>query len=147
MGKKVKRIVVCGQRCYLAGLNEDGTHHQTKHLHKEDYLPIGSIINMDGRKFRIDGVDFDKGKVSLQDMALADLRMPIFREAPLAVVRELYEQETEPPVLASDGLELPGEDSDKLPVSIEVNEVPTTPRAVMCCGQKASYRTRTAGWS
>ena len=41
----------------------------------------------------IDGVDFDKGKVSLQDMALADLRMPIFREEPLAVVRELYEQE------------------------------------------------------
>jgi hypothetical protein len=25
---------------------------------------------MDGRKFRIDGVDFDKGKVSLQDMAI-----------------------------------------------------------------------------
>ncbi len=48
---------------------------------------------MDGRKFRIDEVDFDKGKVSLQDMALADLRMPIFREEPLSVVRELYEQE------------------------------------------------------
>ena len=78
---------------YLAGLIEDGTHHQTKHLHKEDYLPIGSIINMDGRKFRIDGVDFDKGKVSLQDMALADLRMPIFREEPLALVRELYEEQ------------------------------------------------------
>ena len=72
-----------------------GTHHQTKHLHKEDYLPIGSIINMDGRKFRIDGVDFDKGKVSLQDMALADMRMPIFREEPLAIVRELYEQQDE----------------------------------------------------
>ena len=55
--------------------------------------------------------------------------MPIFREAPLAVVRELYEQEPEPPVLVSDGLGLPGEDSNKLPVSIEVNEVPTTPEA------------------
>ena len=61
----------------------------------EQYLPIGSIINMDGRKFRIDGVDSDKGKVSLQDMALADLRMPIFREEPLSVVRELYEQQDE----------------------------------------------------
>ena len=55
--------------------------------------PVGRIINMDGRKFRIDGVDFDKGKVSLQDMALADLRMPIFREEPLALVRELYEEQ------------------------------------------------------
>ena len=93
--RKSKELWSVGNDVYLAGLNEDGTHHQTKHLHKEDYLPIGSIINMDGRKFRIDGVDFDKGKVSLQDMALADLRMPIFREEPLSVVRELYEQEQE----------------------------------------------------
>ena len=91
--RKSKELWSAGNDVYLAGLNEDGTHHQTKHLHKEDYLPIGSIINMDGRKFRIDGVDFDKGKVSLQDMALADLRMPVFRQEPLAVVRELYEQQ------------------------------------------------------
>ena len=93
--RKSKELWSAGNDVYLAGLNEDGTHHQAKHLHKEDYLPIGSIINMDGRKFRIDGVDFDKGKVSLQDMALADLRMPIFREEPLSVVRELYEQQDE----------------------------------------------------
>ena len=91
--RKSKELWSAGNDVYLAGLNEDGTHHQTKHLHKEDYLPIGSIINMDGRKFRIDGVDFDKGKVSLQDMALADLRMPVFREEPLALVRELYEEQ------------------------------------------------------
>ena len=93
--RKSKELWSAGNDVYLAGLNEDGTHRQTKHLHKEDYLPIGSIINMDGRKFRIDGVDFDKGKVSLQDMALADMRMPIFREEPLAIVRELYEQQDE----------------------------------------------------
>ena len=93
--RKSKELWSAGNDVYLAGLDEDGTHHQTKHLHKEDYLPIGSIINMDGRKFRIDGVDFDKGKVSLQDMALADLRMPVFREEPLSVVRELYEQQDE----------------------------------------------------
>ncbi len=93
--RKSKELWSAGNDVYLAGLNKDGTHHQTKHLHKEDYLPIGSIINMDGRKFRIDGVDFDKGKVSLQDMALADMRVPIFREEPLSVVRELYEQQDE----------------------------------------------------
>ena len=93
--RKSKELWSAGNDVYLAGLNEDGTHHQTKHLHKEDYLPIGSVIKMDGREFRIDGVDFDKGKVSLQDMALADLRMPVFRQEPLAVVRELYEQEQE----------------------------------------------------
>ncbi len=93
--RKSKELWSAGNDVYLAGLNEDGTHHQTKHLHKEDYLPIGSVIKMDGREFRIDRVDFDKGKVSLQDMALADMRMPIFREEPLAIVRELYEQQDE----------------------------------------------------
>ena len=124
---RAKQLWECGENIYLAGLNEDGTHHQTKYLRREDYLPVGSIVHMEGREFRVDKVDFDKDSVTLQDMALADLRMPIFREAPLAVVRELYEQEPEPPVLVSDGLELPGEDSDKSPVSMEVNEVPTTP--------------------
>ena len=124
---RAKQLWECGENIYFAGLNEDGTHHQTKYLRREEYLPVGSIVHMEGREFRVDKVDFDKDSVTLQDMALAELRMPIFREAPLAVVRELYEQEPEPPFLASDGLGLPGEDSDKLPVSIEVNEVPTPP--------------------
>ena len=91
--RRSKELWSAGNDVYLAGLNENGTHHQTKHLRKEDYLPIGSVINMDSREFRIDRVDFDKGKVSLQDMALADMRVPIFREEPLSVVRELYEQQ------------------------------------------------------
>ena len=126
---RAKQLWECGENTYLAGLNEDGTHHQTKYLRREEYLPVGSIVHMEGREFRVDKVDFDKDSVTLQDMALADLRMPIFREAQLAVVRELYEQEPEPPVLVSDGLGLPGEDSNKPPVSIEVNEVPTTQEA------------------
>ena len=126
---RAKQLWECGENIYLAGLNEDGTHHQTKYLRKEEYLPVGSIVHMEGREFRVDKVDFDKDSVTLQDMALADLRMPIFREAPLAVVRELYEQEPEPPFLVSDGLGLPGENSNKLLVSIEVNEVPTPPEA------------------
>ena len=93
--RKSKELWSAGNDVYLAGLNENGTHHQTKYLRKEDYLPIGSVINMDGREFRVDRMDFDKGKVSLQDMALADIRVPIFREEPLSVVRELYEQQDE----------------------------------------------------
>ncbi len=96
MGKKAKELWSAGNDVYLAGLNEDGTHHQTKHLRKEDYLPIDSVINMDDRKFRVDSVDFDKDKVSLQDMALADDPDADFpEEEPLAVVRELYEQQDE----------------------------------------------------
>ena len=90
---RAKQLWQCGENVYLAGLNEDGTHHQTKYLRREDYLPLGATVHMEGRVFRVDTVNFDKGSVTLQDVALAEMRMPIFREEPLAVVRELYEQE------------------------------------------------------
>ena len=99
---RAKQLWQCGENVYLAGLNEDGTHHQTKYLRREDYLPLGATIHMEGRTFRVDTVNFDKDSVTLQDVALAEMRMPIFREAPLAVVRELYEQEQDEPQL-SDG--------------------------------------------
>ena len=90
---RAKQLWQCGENVYLAGLNEDGTHHQTKYLRREDYLPLGATVHMEGRAFRVDTVNFDKDSVTLQDVALAEMRMPIFREEPLALVRELYEQE------------------------------------------------------
>ena len=92
---RAKQLWQCGENVYLAGLNEDGTHHQTKYLRREDYLPLGATVHMEGRAFRVDTVNFDKGSVSLQDVALAEMRVPIFREEPLSVVRELYEQQDE----------------------------------------------------
>ena len=90
---RAKQLWQCGENIYLAGLNEDGTHHQTKYLRREDYLPLGTTIHMEGRAFRVDTVNFDKDSVTLQDVALAEMRMPIFREEPLALVRELYEEQ------------------------------------------------------
>ena len=90
---RAKQLWQCGENVYLAGLNEDGTHHQTKYLRREDYLPLGATIHMEGRAFRVDTVNYDRGSVTLQDVALAEMRMPVFREEPLALVRELYEQE------------------------------------------------------
>ena len=90
---RAKQLWQCGENVYLAGLNEDGTHHRTKYLRREDYLPLGATVHMEGRAFRVDNVNFDKDSVTLQDVALAEMRMPIFREEPLALVRELYEQE------------------------------------------------------
>ncbi len=120
---RAKQLWQCGENVYLAGLNEDGTHHQTKYLRREDYLPLGATIHMEGRAFRVDNVNFDKDSVSLQDVALAEMRMPVFRQEPLAVVRELYEQEqTEP--------ELSDEELDELPISAVMDgKVQTFPDA------------------
>ena len=120
---RAKQLWQCGENVYLAGLNEDGTHHQTKYLRREDYLPLGATVHMEERAFRVDNVNFDKDSVSLQDMMLAEMRMPIFREAPLAVVRELYEQEQDEPQL-SDG------ELDALPISAVMDrKVQTFPDA------------------
>ena len=107
---RAKQLWQCGENIYLAGLNEDGTHHQTKYLRREDYLPLGATIHMEGRAFRVDNVNFDKDSVTLQDVALAEMRMPIFREEPLALVRELYEQEQDIPKPSNEEL-------DELPIS------------------------------
>nr|WP_242981401.1 DEAD/DEAH box helicase family protein [Faecalibacterium prausnitzii] len=90
---RAKQLWQCGENVYLAGLNEDGTHHQTKYLRREDYLPLGATIHMEERAFRVDTANFDKGSVTLQDVALAEMRIPVFREEPLALVRELYEEQ------------------------------------------------------
>ena len=90
---RAKQLWQRGENVYLAGLNEDGTHHQTKYLRREDYLPLGATVHMEGRAFRVDTVNYDRGSVTLQDVALAEMRMPVFREEPLALVLELYEEQ------------------------------------------------------
>ena len=90
---RAKQLWQRGENVYLAGLNEDGTHHQTKYLRREDYLPLDATVHMEGRAFRVDTVNYDRGSVTLQDVALAEMRMPVFREEPLALVRELYEEQ------------------------------------------------------
>ena len=90
---KSKKLWAAGNNVYLAGLNEDGSHHQTKYLREADYLPIGSIIKLDGRDFRVEHVNFTFKSVSLQDMDLTNSGQPIFRVERLPNIRELYEQQ------------------------------------------------------
>ena len=88
-----KKLWAEGNSIYLAGQSENGTHHRTKYLREEDYLPIGSIIKLDGRDFRVDHVNFMFKSVSLQDMELTNSGQPIFRSESLPHIRELYEQQ------------------------------------------------------
>ena len=67
---RAKQLWQCGENIYLAGLNEDGTHHQTKYLRREDYLPLGTTIHMEGRAFRVDTVNYDRGMKSNEESIL-----------------------------------------------------------------------------
>ena len=90
---KSQKLWAEGNSIYLAGQGGDGTHHQTKYLREEDYLPIGIIIKLDGRDFHVDHVNFMFKSVSLQDMDLTNSGQPIFRVERLPNIRELYEQQ------------------------------------------------------
>ena len=88
-----KKLWAEGNNVYLAGLNEDGSHHQTKYLREADYLPIGSIIKLDDRDFQVEHVNFMFKSVSLQDMELTKNGLPIFRNEHLPHIWELYEEQ------------------------------------------------------
>ena len=75
--------------------DEELEHYHSKAEKRPALLPLGTTIHMEGRAFRVDTVNYDRGSVTLQDVALAEMRMPVFLEEPLALVRELYEQEQE----------------------------------------------------
>ena len=73
--------------------DEELEHYHSKAKERPALLPLGTTIHMEGRAFRVDTVNYDRGSVTLQDVALAEMRMPVFREEPLALVRELYEEQ------------------------------------------------------
>ena len=73
--------------------DEELEHYHSKAKEHPALLTLGTTIHMEGRAFRVDTVNYDRGSVTLQDVALAEMRMPVFREEPLALVRELYEEQ------------------------------------------------------
>ena len=91
---EAKKLWAEGHSVYLAGLNEnDPHHHQTKFLREEDYLPLGTQIQLDGREFVVQHVNFVLQSVSLQDVEMLHNGYPIFRKEPLPSIRELYEEQ------------------------------------------------------
>ncbi|WP_243152251.1 N-6 DNA methylase [Pseudoflavonifractor sp. 524-17] len=64
-------------------------------LHAMDagaYIPLGMELTMDGRRMKIDSVDFQAGTVSLQDLDVKGW-FPIFRSEPISSVRECVKAE------------------------------------------------------
>ncbi|WP_243152321.1 hypothetical protein [Pseudoflavonifractor sp. 524-17] len=56
-----------------------------------EYIPLGMELTMDGRRMKIDSVDFQAGTVSLLDL---DMRgwFPVFRSEPVSLVREYVKE-------------------------------------------------------
>ncbi len=76
------------------GKGADAPYVTVKEQSVADYIPLGMELTVDGRRMRIDSVDFGSGKVSLKDLAIQGW-FPVFREESVAYVRECIEREAD----------------------------------------------------
>lgn len=78
-----------GNDVFVTRPGEDGRQETVKHLKAEDYIPVGMVMDMDGKTVRVDSVDFPNEEVRLTD--ITDKLHPVqFWEKP-SIVREYVE--------------------------------------------------------
>ena len=69
----------------------DAPYEIIKERSAAEFIPLGMELTMDGRRMKIDSVDFQAGTVSLQDLDMKGW-FPIFRSEPIPFVREFIEE-------------------------------------------------------
>ena len=69
----------------------DAPYEIIKERSAAEYIPIGMELTIDGRRMKIDSVDYNAGTVSLQDMELRGW-FPIFRSESIPFVRQFVEE-------------------------------------------------------
>ncbi|MDE7244107.1 MAG: hypothetical protein K2O18_09045, partial [Oscillospiraceae bacterium] len=91
----LKKLLEHGQSVVLAQPDPergpDAPYEIIKERDIADYIPLGMELTIDGRRMKIDSVDFQAGTVSLMDLDTKGL-FPIFHPMPVPVVREFVEQ-------------------------------------------------------
>ena len=86
---KAKDLWGQGNNVLVAQPGEDGKQEMVKHLRAEDYIPVGMVMDMNGKTVRVDSVDFPNEEVRLTD--ITDKQHPVqFWEKP-SIVREYVE--------------------------------------------------------
>ena len=86
----LKKLLEHGHSVLLAQPDpEHGAYEIIKEGDISEYVPLGKELTIDGRRMKVDSIDYANGKVSLMDMELAEKnRYPVFREEPIALIRE-----------------------------------------------------------
>ena len=91
----LNKLLECGHSVVLAQPDPergpDAPYQIIKERDAAEYLPIGMELTIDGRRMKIDSVDFQAGTVSLRDMDLKGW-FPVFRSEPVSFVRQFVEE-------------------------------------------------------
>ena len=92
-----KRLLEHGHSFVFAQPDETGGYEIFNEADAKDYIPIGMELEIDGRKFVIDSVNFAADEVSLQDVTFqSHTGYPIFRTEHVAFVHSFVEEQQKP---------------------------------------------------
>ncbi len=92
----LKKLLEHGKSVVLARpdaeRSKDAPYEIIKEHSAADYIPIGMELTIDGRRMKIDSVDYNAGTVSLLDTELRGW-FPIFRSESIPFVRQFVEEQ------------------------------------------------------
>ena len=116
-----KRLLEHGHSFVLAQPDETGGYEILNEADAKDYIPIGMELEINGRKFVIDSVDYGADEVSLRDVTFqSHTGYPIFRAEHVAFVRSFVEEQQKPLSYTIQPVEVYAAEENHLPYDVVI---------------------------
>ena len=116
-----KRLLEHGHSFVFAQPNETGGYGIFNEADAKDYIPIGMELEIDGRKFVIDSVNYGADEVSLRDVTFqSHTGYPIFRAEHVAFVRSFVEEQQKPLSYTIQPVEVYAAEENHLPYDVVI---------------------------
>ena len=116
-----KRLLEHGHSFVFARPDETGGYEIFNEADAKDYIPIGMELEIDGRKFVIDSVNFGADEVSLRDVTFQNRQgFPIFRAEHIAFVRSFVEEQQKPLSYTIQPVEVYAAEENHLPYDVVI---------------------------
>ena len=116
-----KRLLEHGHSFVLAQPDETGGYEIFNEANAKDYIPIGMELEIDGRKFVIDSVNYGADEVSLRDVTFqSHTGYPIFRAEHVAFVRSFVEEQQKPLSYTIQPVEVYAAEENHLPFDVVI---------------------------
>ena len=116
-----KRLLEHGHSFVFAQPDETGGYEIFNEADAKDYIPIGMELEIDGRKFVIDSVNYGADEVSLRDVTFqSHTGYPIFRAEHVAFVRSFVEEQQKPLSYTIQPVEVYAAEENHLPFDVVI---------------------------
>ena len=116
-----KRLLEHGHSFVFAQPDETGGYEVINEADTKDYIPIGMELEIDGRKFVIDSVNYGADEVSLRDVTFqSHTGYPIFRAEHVAFVRSFVEEQQKPLSYTIQPVEVYAAEENHLPFDVVI---------------------------